>query len=150
MPQPCPRQLAEPGDARLDGDRTRHDRRGVRFRQAEELAEEAPTREQLVLEDVADRRRFRMRAVVEHAVVEPPPHRGDLVDLARVDVDEMLARGILRARDVGYVSRSVQEIVTKHGGHDRVQSPAKDDEVVDSKQDFVHHNRNEQQERVVG
>src|SRR5205807_3049425 len=49
---------------------------------------------------VGDRHRFRMWPVPDHAVVESAPDGGDLVDLARVHVEQVLVGGIARARDL--------------------------------------------------
>ena len=61
-----------------------------RLRRSEELAEEAALGQQLVLQDVADGARPRMRAERQVGVDEPAPHRGDLVGLAGVGVEDVL------------------------------------------------------------
>src|SRR5690606_20047531 len=111
------RELHEAIDVRVDRGLTRgQDFRRGRLRRAQELAKEAPLREELVLQDVADRARARMRAVRQVGIRELAPDRDDLVALARVRVQQMLREGERRAGNVRVRDRGVG-VAHRHGLH---------------------------------
>ena len=94
----------------IDAERRRQDVPGGRLRGFEELAEEAPLRQQLVLQDVGDGARARVWPVGEVGVREAAPDSGHLVGLAGVGVEDVLQGqrhgprdALVRDGDVGIV-----------------------------------------------
>src|SRR6185437_8339926 len=97
--EPRRRKLRQPRNIVLNRGFGRQNIAGWRLFLSKELAEKAPARQQLMLDDLPDRSRARMRTPVEILIAKTSPHRGDFVDFARIGVHRVLESRASRARN---------------------------------------------------